>query len=510
MSSQRKSGVLLTYLGLFVNLLSGFVLVPLMLKLLGQDEFGLYNIVGSFLAYLIVLDMGLANAVIYFVSKYKANNERKGEENFLATIQIFYLLLTAVLIVASAVIYRYLPVMFGKSLSADDIEKLKIMFVILVINASVTLLSNVFQSVITAYEKFFFISITNVLRQLFRIMFIVIVMFAGYKIIAVVMVDTIIAVAFCIWKVYYAVVHLRIRMKLHSFKKAYISEVFRYAFFIFLIMLVSRITWEADSVILGVMTSASTVALYAVSVQFSQTYMNFSTAISNVLMPKTVASIEQGATNEELTAEMIRVGRLQLIVCGLVLSGFILFGRKFIVMWAGSEFTFAYYLALIVMVPMTISLCQSLGINILQAQNKHHFRAILYSIMAIVNIVVSVVLVRWIGVTGAAVGTAVSIIFGNIIGINVYYHKVIGLNMFRFFREVSKGLLPAVLFSLILGSGTALIRDASWILLGLQMMLYVLVYSVIMWAYAFNSFEKRLFFGMTKGIVSKYKKRMSH
>ena len=101
-----------------------------------------------------------------------------------------------------------------------------------------------------------------------------------------------------------------------------------------------------------------------------------STAISSVFLPKISQMVSSGVNNEILTDEMIKIGRLQGYIIFCMLFGFILFGQKFIEIWAGEEYQDAYYLTVIIMIPLAIPLVQNLGISILQAKNKYAFRSL--------------------------------------------------------------------------------------------------------------------------------------
>ena len=64
MKSQIKSGAVLSYVNMFINILVTAFYTPFMLRMMGQNEYGLYSLVNSVIAYLSVLDMGFGNAMI--------------------------------------------------------------------------------------------------------------------------------------------------------------------------------------------------------------------------------------------------------------------------------------------------------------------------------------------------------------------------------------------------------------------------------------------------------------
>ena len=80
----------------------------------------------------------------------------------------------------------------------------------------------------------------------------------------------------------------------------------------------------------------------------------------------------------------IRVGRATFFVILLVLSGFIIFGREFLLVWVGEGYEAVYWVAIIVMLPFSVDLAQNLGLCILQVKGQYGFRAKIYLLSALV------------------------------------------------------------------------------------------------------------------------------
>jgi O-antigen/teichoic acid export membrane protein len=148
---------------------------------------------------------------------------------------------------------------------------------------------------------------------------------------------------------------------------------------------------------------------------------------------------------EEFTRIFIKVGRLQFIIVSFIVSAFVAFGRQFIALWAGPEYSLSYYVALLTMIPVTIPLIQNTGINILYALNKHQFRSTVYLCLAVLNVALTFWWVEQYGIIGAAMATCIAYILGNILIINWYYHKRIGIDIPLFWKNILK-MTPVMLF----------------------------------------------------------------
>lgn len=116
--------------------------------------------------------------------------------------------------------------------------------------------------------------------------------------------------------------------------------------------------------------STSAVAIYALGIQFQGIYMGFSSAITSVLLPKVTSMVSNNTDNGELSDLFVKVGRIQFSLLGIIIFGFILFGKEFIILWAGNDYCESYYITLLFLIPLTIPLIQNLGFIILQAKTK--------------------------------------------------------------------------------------------------------------------------------------------
>ena len=197
--------------------------------------------------------------------------------------------------------------------------------------------------------------------------------------------------------------------------------------------------------------------------------------------------------NDSLTDLMIKVGRVQFLILSLIFSGLVFFGEYFIVgYYAGAGYEEAYKVALILCAPVTIPLIQNMGIEIQRAKNKHKFRSVIYVLMAFFNLGISIPLCKHFGIIGCAVGTGIGIILANVIIMNIYYHKNLGLNMIRFWKSILK-ILPAeiipVLFGVFVLKVVKIDALSEFLVFGV---LYVLVFVASVWLLAMNNFEKNL------------------
>lgn len=212
--------------------------------------------------------------------------------------------------------------------------------------------------------------------------------------------------------------------------------------------------------------------------------------MSGVLLPKVTKMEANKASDKEFTNVFIKTGRLQYIVMSLIMSGFIIFGQQFINLWAGESYSSAYIIGCILMIPVTIPLIQNVGLSILQAKNKYKYRTLIFFFIAIANILISIPLSKTFGGIGAAIGTAISLIVGQGFIINIYYHKKIHIDIISFWKEIIKMSIPIFAVAILGFICNYYLVTNSIILFGAKILIYTIVYLLIVWKFAMNSYEK--------------------
>ena len=426
--NQTKAGITLSYLIIFISNIINIIFTPIILRLLGQAEYGLYALIGSLVSYIAILDFGLGNTIIRYIAKYRTENDKYGQENFLALTIFIYLTLALLVAIVGLFLYSRLDSIFKNSLSISEINEAQLMFLFMIGNIVFSLPMNSFNAILTGYEKFIFPRLISIVRIFIRTGLVLLFLFLGYKAIAIVVIDTILNVFILIINMLYCLNRLKIKIRFHFFDKPLFKEVLNFSFFIFLSMIVDQIYWRLGQVILGIVASTTLVAIYAIGMQFVNYYIQFSTSISSIFLPRATQIVTNKGSNEELTDLMIKTGRIQFIVLGYILVAFALFGKTFTILWAGKDYYDSWIVGLLILVPLTIPLFQNVGIMILQAKNLHYVRSIILIGVSIINIIVTVFMAKKYGTIGAASGTVISLILGNIIAINMYYKKI-GINI---------------------------------------------------------------------------------
>lgn len=498
--SERKIGVFLSYLNIILQTVIGFVYVPILLKYMGQSEYGLYQLMGSLIAYFSVMDFGLTSATIRGYIEYRTNKDFKRIENFLAMTQRIYMIICVVVLLIGIVIYNYLDKIFGSSLKVDELNSAKYIFVLLLLNIIITFLGMIYRSVITANEKFFFMKGIETLQLVIQPFAVIAVMQISPTALAMVIVMTLINLILIILRIYYCYNKLNMKMHFYHWDKIAISEMKKLSLSVFIVTVIDQVFWKTNQIILGIISGVDEVAVYAVASLIYMNYMALSIAIAGVYSPKIMKMVSEQVDIKILSGEFLRIGRLQYYLLALVLSGFFIFGKEFIITWCNYNFIDAYYITLIIILPFTIDLIQNIGSIIMKAKNVYDFRAKIYFIIGIINICLAIPLAQIYGEIGCAMACGISILISNLI-MNGYFKKVLRLDILLFWKQILKITISVVLCSFIGVLLNNILGIGSIAILIVKLLLYTIIYLMIMWITSFNKDEKMLIFKLKNKLL---------
>lgn len=500
--NQRKAGVVLSYINMGVQTLVGFIYIPMLLIFLTQEQYGLYQLVGSMIAYIAIMDFGLANTTIRYYSRYRAQNDAQKQENLLATMLRLYMGIGAGVILVGCILLYFLLPFYRATLSAADIIIAKQVYWIMLFNLAFTIPGHIFSAVIQAHEKFIFLRLVNLANIILQPVLVFIILHFKASIVVLVSVQTACNLSLFCTNAYYVLAKLKARFRLHKWEGKFVKEILIFSFFIFLNAIMDQIYWKTGQLILGAIVGTAVVAVYSVAVQLCTSYMGFSANISGVFLPH-LSSLATKDDMTEINRIFLKIGRLQFYIVMLLFWGFFLFGKQFLHLWVGDNFLPAYTYTLLLMGALIIPLVQNTGILILQAKNKHAFRAIVFVIIAILNVGISIPLAKHYGALACASVTAGCLLLGQGLILNIYYAKL-GLKIIPFFKDLLKiGVIMLIPVGITWNVLTHLTAFPSVLSLLLQIGIFTFIYSLTLWFFAINNYEKNLILSPIRKLLKK-------
>lgn len=487
---QKKAGVILSYLSQGIYILSGLFYAPFMLRLLGQNEYGLYQMVYAVVSNLSLLSFGFSNSYMRFYARHKARGEEEKIASLNGMFMTVFMCISVICIICGAVMITNIEVIFSDGLTAGEYARVRVLFILLIISMTLSFPRSVFISITAAHERYLFLKIIEVMQGILNPFIAIPLLVLGYGSVGMVSASLLLsAIAFAA-NAFFCIRVLNVHFCFRNFHFGMLKEMFVFTFFIFMNQIIDQVNWNIDKVLLGRFSGTVAVAVYGLGANINTMYLQFANAISYVFVSRVNRIVAESNDNRELTLLFTKVGRIQFIVLGLILSGFIIFGQQFMILWGGKEYKDSFTVAILLIFPVTFPLIQNLGIEIQRAKNMHKARSVVYFLISVCNLFISIPLIRAYGAGGAACGTAIALVAGNILFMNWYYYCRIGLDIIYFWKKIAS-FMPALILPGILGvmiNFYVPIENPVIMLMGIAV--YSITYFISMWFFGLNAFEK--------------------
>ncbi len=487
-----KLGVFMSYITIAVNIITGIVYTPWILKRIGDSNYGLYTLASSFIS-MFMLDFGMSAAVSRFVSRYIALDDQDSLNNFLGIVYKLYGLISAAISVILIVVFFNLSAIYD-NMSATELATFKIVFLITAFSTVFCFPFVTLNGIIRSYECFFEMKFIELLNKIFAVVLTIIVLTAGMGLYALVAVYAVCNIAFVIVKLIFIKRKTSIKINWKVRDKELTKGIFGFSIWSAIFGVAQQLTLNIMPSILAALASASQVAHFSLARTIEGYVWTISEAINGLFLPKVTRRIVKSDNAQDVLPLMIKVGRIILSITGLVVCGIILVGQDFVKVWLGSDgYNDVYIMMILLTIYSVISSPQQIANTSMVVLNKVRYQATVAIICSFLNIIISPVFIKIYGAVGAAMSVGAAYIIRVIIS-NVIYYKVLKVNVFKFFWECHIKMLPAFLVSIVVGivAGRIITFDSNVLNMFAKGIIFVLSYLVSMWFICWNKEEKNL------------------
>lgn len=500
-SKQIKIGALMSYFTIGFNIIAGVIYTPWMIQQIGKSEYGLYILVTSFLTYF-VMDFGLGQTIARYIAKYRIENNFEKINQLLGITTRFYLLISAIIFLVLLSIFFFIDDIFVR-LNATEINKFKNVYLIA---GAFSILSFPFltlDGVLIAFERFVFLKVCEMISKVGIIILMVIALYCGYKLYALVAINALVGLVLIVLKLYYLHQHTPLKIDVGYKDKGLLRELIKFSFWVFVIGIAQRLLINIAPGILGVFSGTTQIALFSIGIIIEGYTWTFAHALNGLFMAK-VTHLDAKENNlTAITNLMIQIGRIQLFVMGLLLIGLLVFGKDFIILWMGKDFSNSYYVAILLILPGFVTLTQEIAYTYLFVVNELRYRAVLFVGASVMSVLISVLLAPKYGAIGCAVGIFSATFLCHIIGMNYVYWKIIKLEIPRFFKECYASMILPIMATLLLGFVLNYYITFGLLNFILKVGLLSVFYLVCMWWFGLNEKEKKMFESFKDKMFSK-------
>lgn len=489
--TSKKLAILFSYMTTGLNALSTIVLTGLYVDKLGRESYGLYQMIYAVAHYILILDLGIGLTMNRYVAEFIERKDQTRQENFAFHMLVILSGISALILLFGWVVGYHLNAIYPK-LTPDELPFARHMFVVMIVQIVLLVFRHFVSGISLGYDQYALIRLIDATTLIVNFALSVAVVYSGFGFLEIVYARTITLFLFFCVILYIVFFKLHFKIRFHHWDWAMMAPATMLMGAILLQSIVGHVNSTVDKTILGNMTTKSDVAVYSIAAVFITMFNTLPVTISGVFQTQATRMVVRGATPAEMTDFVARPGRFQFVLVGGFCAGFLLLGQDFILCWMHDpHMKKAWLYALIIMLPNMIPLMQHACVPLLNALNKRLFRSLILVLITVVNISLTIFLIRRIGAIGAPLATGISFIIGHVVLLNIYYQKRIGLNVFKIFRDVVSKIWVAILGTLLINLPLVMWNaNGRWWVFIVKAIAFCVVYAAILWFYGFNTSEK--------------------
>lgn len=477
------AGTATRYALLALNIVLALILTPFTIRHLGTAEYGLWMLVASLTYYFQLLDLGYGSGLVRHIADADARGDASGVNAILSTFVVVYAGL-GLLAAAGIVVLIFAVVPRFPHFSATDIRQGQMLLAIIGARVVVGFPMTVFGAVTTARQRFALNNSVAIVVAVVNGIVTYAVLAAGHGLVTLVASTTTVGLASYFgyaWTARRAFPELRIRAS--AFRRSLVREVTAFSIYVFIIDVAVQIGFNLDNVVVGAALGTSAVAVYAVSLRIADYQRQLSNQFNGLLFPLAVR-FGAGGRRAELERMLIEGTRIALIMVTGVTICVIGLGGPLIAAWMGPAFQAGVVPLYVLAITGIVLVGQGPLGNILLGTGHHRLVAYCSLAEAITNLIISVLLVRRLGMLGVAIGTAVPIVIANVFVLLPAACRSLGFRPVAFLRLVmaapAMGAMPAIAACVVLRLA---FPPSSLAAVMIEGVIVCLVYAASVWAF---------------------------
>lgn len=494
-----KKGAIISYTAIIIEIIAGLLYVPWMISMLGSSNYAIYSLAISLISILSV-DFGLTAAAGKFIAKCRAEGDIEKSNQYSSIIIKLLLFIDCFIFIASIVIYFLIGTIYSSKFTSEEIEKLKVVFIICGLYSVISFPTMPFGGFISGNNKFYLSKFISLCVRLTTVISIVIFLILGAGLYEFVLINCTVSLLgriaefICIKKCKM----FGSKISIKFWNKQMFQEIFKYTFWTALCIVAEKLIVYSVPSILGAISGTSEIAIFQVGLTIDTYIVTFSTALDGMFIARLSEMDKNNFTPKDFTDYWIKVARFQVIILGLFIVGFISLGKGFVNLWMGTKdelnYGDSYYIAILLIAPGALTSTQQVANTTLIIKDKIKYKSVAYLIACVLCVGLTFLLVS-LNPKNGPIFAALSVFIGRTFGLFTIccfvYKKCLKLEVFRFLKSVYFKFLIVAIAVCLLGFGIDILLPSSrWLILILKACLVGLLYATGIYFVYLNSFEK--------------------
>lgn len=439
-----------------------------------------------------IVDFGIGSTALRYISKYRTEGNKEKINSYIKTAIVQTCIVSILYLIIMSVLFIMISRIYSNTMTITQLSIAKGVFISIGINSIFNIVDNLLIGIISGHNDFIFINTNKIIKVIIKVFIIFVVFSYSDNVILIVIIDLILSFVFLIINIVYTQMKYDINLLKSKIEKSIFLESSIYSIYMVLTSIAIQLNGNLDNILIGSLINTETVAIYSIAILIYSMFQSISIAITGVILPTVTLIAEESKGNiEGITKFTISIGRIQFILLGSAVFGFLILGKRFLSLWLGSGFEIVYYLTCILIIPSLFELIINVLLSYLRATNNIGFRTITLFTSTIINFIITFMGLKYGNIYYAAVGTSFSLFIGSIVIMGFYYYKKFSINIVYIYKTIFTGILPGLVIASTIIYGFNLIIPNTILGFITLIFLFLLIFVGSLVLFGFNDMEKK-------------------
>lgn len=421
-----------TWLGLAVQAVVSFLLSPFILHRLGDEAFSIWILIFVLTGWFGLLDFGIRSSIVRYTARFVANDDQRGLRTYLSTSLVFYGLIALVVLCITAISYFYLPFLF--EIPAGLLRTARLLLLLSGSGIAITFPLSVFTGALEGLQKFAWLQLSQMGLTLLRAVLIVLAMLNGGGLLTIGAITVALNISgyviFSILAIRVLPVTVRIRMAdMDAFRK-----MANYGLFALAILAAEKLRFQSDAIVVGAFLPATSITLFSIGSKLVE-YSSYPVRSMAQLFTPMASEVHVRDDFRRLQKILFSGNRACALIVFPICVTLVVLGKPVIAAWVGARYIGAYPVLLLLLIPRTIYVSQAASTKLLLGMGHHRVLAYVLLLEGIANLLLSVLLVRRLGLIGVALGTAIPLSITGLLFLPRHLCKLLNVPLRTFLRR---------------------------------------------------------------------------
>ena len=436
--------VLSNWFGTAANMAVAFFLSPFIVHRLGDIAFGIWGLAISVVTYMSLLDLGMQSSVLRFINKGHTQHDHKSASEALSAALWVRLQIGAVIMAGTLGLAEVFPHLF--KIPDDLVHPAQIAVILIGIKVALNMALGVFAGVLSGLNRYDLRNAVDFVQTALRASSVVAVLFTGHGIVAIAVCELLAAlIGNTLLIIAARRIYPELRITLAMPQRDTLKHIWTYSAYVFMNTVAIRLIYQTDNLVVGKFVSVAAVTYYMIANNLISYSSQLIDGIAGTFVP--AASTFESSGNLSALRGLYKNGtRMVLMVSLPILITLILRGSSFIGLWMGQKYARESGLVLLILASARIlTSANRTAPAIAYGIEKHKTPAKWAIVEGFANLGLSILLVRWLGIYGVALGTLIPSVLVQTVFWPKYVNELVGFSRFEVIGKLWMPMLAASL-----------------------------------------------------------------